>query len=130
MLARPYLMTLYTIFSIHLNFPVRSRCVLKGWIIEKNDGLLYSYLRKLTRLLARPYLMLLYSIFPIHLNFPIRSWCDLKGSLIEKKWWIVLQLLEKVFSFSKGQFSYCTCMRYLNNFFWNNLNIWKNLLSF
>ena len=39
MLARPYLMTLYVIFLIHLNFPIRSRCVLKGITYRKNGGL-------------------------------------------------------------------------------------------
>ena len=34
-LARPYLMSLYVIFPIHLNFPVRSRCVLKAIIHRK-----------------------------------------------------------------------------------------------
>ena len=34
-LARPYLMTLYIIFSIHVNFPVTSRCVLKATVHRK-----------------------------------------------------------------------------------------------
>ena len=34
-LARPYLMTLYVIFPIHLNFPIRSRCVYKAIIHRK-----------------------------------------------------------------------------------------------
>ena len=34
-LARPYLMTLYVIFPIHLNFPVMPRCVLKVIIHRK-----------------------------------------------------------------------------------------------
>ena len=54
--------------------------------------------------LARPYLMMLYIIFPIHLNFPIRSRCVLKAIVQRKKQWIVLRLLEKVFSFSKRRF--------------------------
>ena len=36
---------------------------------------------------------------------------------MEKKQWIVLRLLEKVFSFSKRRFlCYCTCIWYLINF--------------
>ena len=34
-LARSYLITLYVIFPIHLNFPIRSRCVLKAIIHRK-----------------------------------------------------------------------------------------------
>ena len=48
-----------------------------------------------SRVLTGPYFITLYVIFPIHLNFPIRS---------RKKQWIVLWLLEKVFSFSKDAF--------------------------
>ena len=56
---------------------------------------------KLDRVLARPYLMTLYVIFPIYLNFPICSRCILKAIVHRKKKWIVLPLLEKVFSFFK-----------------------------
>ena len=45
-LARPYMMMLYVIFPIHLNFPIRSRCVLKAILYWKNSGLFYGYLRK------------------------------------------------------------------------------------
>ena len=34
-LARPYLITLYAILRIYLNFPIRSRCVLKAIIHRK-----------------------------------------------------------------------------------------------
>ena len=37
-LARPYLMTLQVIFPIHLNFPIRSRCVLKPIIYTKKPA--------------------------------------------------------------------------------------------
>ena len=41
-LARSYLMTLYVAFPIHVNFPIRSRCVLKAIVhIKKNSGLFY-----------------------------------------------------------------------------------------
>ena len=40
LLARFYLMTLYVIFPIHVNFPFTSRCVLKA-IHKKNDELFY-----------------------------------------------------------------------------------------
>ena len=47
-LARSYLMMLYSIFPIHLNLPIRSKYVLKGIIQrKKNSGLFYGYLRKL-----------------------------------------------------------------------------------
>ena len=46
MLARPYLMTLYAIFPFHLNFLIRTRCVLKAIIHIKNSGLCYGYLWK------------------------------------------------------------------------------------
>ena len=65
------------------------------------------------RVLARPYLMTLYVIFPIHFNFPIRSKCVLKAIQ-----WLVLRLLEKLFSFSKWHFLwYCTCLLYLIHYF-------------
>ena len=53
------------------------------------------------RVFAGPYLMTLYIIFSIHLNFPICSRCSLKAIVHRKKQWIVLPLLEKVFSFLK-----------------------------
>ena len=70
------------------------------------------------RVLARPYLMMLYVIFPVYLNFPMRSRSVLKAIIHRRKQWIVLWILEKVFSFSKRCFLwYCTCMRYLISFF-------------
>ena len=57
-----------------------------------------------SRVLTRPYLLMLYVIFPIHLNYPIRSRCVFKAAIQRKK--AVLQLLEKVFSFSKRHFSH------------------------
>ena len=51
--------------------------------------------------LAMSYLMTLYVFFPIHLNFPTRRGVFQKFLFMEKKQWIVLRLLEKVFSFSK-----------------------------
>ena len=39
-------MMLYIIFSIHLNFPIRYKFVLKAIIQRKNRGLFYGYLRK------------------------------------------------------------------------------------
>ena len=48
MLARSYLITLFVIFPIHLNFPIKSSCVLKAIIHRKrNSELLYSCWRKL-----------------------------------------------------------------------------------
>ena len=71
-----------------------------------------------TRVLARPYLMMLYVIFLVYLNFPMRSRSVLKAIIHRGKQWIVLWILEKVFSFSKRCFlRYCTCMWYLINFF-------------
>ena len=49
-----------------------------------------------TRVLARPYLMMFFASFSVGV---------LKGIIHRKKQWIVLRLLEKVFSFSKGCFS-------------------------
>ena len=40
-LDRPYLMTLYVIFPIHVNFQIRSWCVLKAIIHRKNSVLFY-----------------------------------------------------------------------------------------
>ena len=40
-LARPYLMTVKVIFPINMNFPIRSRCVLKAIIHRKNSGSFY-----------------------------------------------------------------------------------------
>ena len=39
-LTRPYLMTLYVIFPIHLNFPIRSKCVFKAIINKKQKHIL------------------------------------------------------------------------------------------
>ena len=58
-------------------------------------------LTKHGRMLVRPYLMTFNVIFPIHLNFKIRFNCVLKAIIHRKKQWIILWLLEKVFSFSK-----------------------------
>ena len=41
-LARPYLRTLYVILPIHLNFPIRSRCVLKTVIHRTNTVLCFT----------------------------------------------------------------------------------------
>ena len=43
-LARPCLMTLCIMFPIHVNFPIRSRCVLKAIFKKKNSGLFYMAL--------------------------------------------------------------------------------------
>ena len=40
-LARSYLMTLYVIFPIHVNFPITSLCVLKATIHRKKTDLFY-----------------------------------------------------------------------------------------
>ena len=45
-LARPYFMTLYVIFPIHLNFPVRSRCVLKAIIHRRKQWIVLLLLEK------------------------------------------------------------------------------------
>ena len=45
MLARPYLMTLYAIFLISLNFSVRSRCVLKAIIHRKKHWIVLQLLK-------------------------------------------------------------------------------------
>ena len=53
-LARPYLITLYVIFQIHLNFPIRSRCVVQAiihrkktwivlWLLENKNNLFVLY---------------------------------------------------------------------------------------
>ena len=59
-LARPYLITLYVIFPIHLSFPMRSRCVVKAIIIEKKQELFYGYLRKFFLFQNYAFYMLLY----------------------------------------------------------------------
>ena len=46
MLARPYLMTIHVIFSIHVNFPIKSRFVLKAIINRKKQWTVLCYLRK------------------------------------------------------------------------------------
>ena len=46
MLARPYLIILYIIFPIHVNFPITSRCVLKATIHRKKLWIKLCYLRK------------------------------------------------------------------------------------
>ena len=47
-LARPYLMTLHVIFSIHVNFPITSRSILKTTVHEnRNSEFFLRYLRKL-----------------------------------------------------------------------------------
>ena len=43
-LARLYLMTLYVIFPIHVNFPITSRFVLKATIQEKKQSIVLCYL--------------------------------------------------------------------------------------
>ena len=45
-LAMPYLMALYVILPIHVNFPIRSRCVLKAIIHRKKQWIVLCYLRK------------------------------------------------------------------------------------
>ena len=47
-LARPYLMTLYVIFPIHLNFPIMCRCVLKAIIHRKKQWIVLQLLEKAT----------------------------------------------------------------------------------
>ena len=44
-LARPYLMMLYVIFSIYLNFWIRSQCILKAIIHRKKQWIVLSDLR-------------------------------------------------------------------------------------
>ena len=44
-LARPYLMTIHVIFSIHVNFPIKSRFVLKAIINRKKQWTVLCYLR-------------------------------------------------------------------------------------
>ena len=46
MLARPYLMTIHVIFSIHVNFPIKSRFVLKAIINRIKQWTVLCYLRK------------------------------------------------------------------------------------
>ena len=38
---RPYLMTLYVIFPIHVNFPISSKCVLKATVHRKKNSQLF-----------------------------------------------------------------------------------------
>ena len=45
-LARPYLMTLYVIFPIHMNFPITFRCVLKATIHRKKTVNCFTLLKK------------------------------------------------------------------------------------
>ena len=59
-LAKPYLMMLYVIFPIHLNFPVRSRCVLKGIIHRKKQWIVLWLLEKVFFFFKSTLFMILY----------------------------------------------------------------------
>ena len=45
-LARPHLMALFVIFPIHVNFPIRSRCVLKAIIHRKKQWIVLLLLKR------------------------------------------------------------------------------------
>ena len=131
-------MTLYVIFPIHLNFQIRSRCVSKAIIHRKTQCRAYARLL----LHAVPTYNALFEFFwrfshSKKLKFGsclggFHVWIALnllKTTLFSSiphacpaflqyaLQWIVLQLLEKVFSFSKKRFLwYYTCMWYLINF--------------
>ena len=71
-LARPYLMMLYVIFLICVNFPIRYRCVLKAIIHRKNIGL-FCYLRKF--FFKRLLVTMFQSMFaPVHCCPKIHKW--------------------------------------------------------
>ena len=69
-LARPYLMMLYVIFPIHVNFPIRYRFVFKTIIHRKNIGLFY-----VTWDLKRLLVMMFQSwLAPVHCCPKIHKW--------------------------------------------------------
>ena len=45
-LSRPHLMALFVIFPIHVNFPIRSRCVLKAIIHSKKQWIVLLLLKR------------------------------------------------------------------------------------
>ena len=59
-LARSYLMTLYVVFPIHVNFPIRSRCVLKAIVHIKKTVDCFTLLEKVFVFFKKTLVMILY----------------------------------------------------------------------
>ena len=59
--AGPYLMTLYIIFSIHLNFPICSRCSLKAIVHRKKQWIVLPLLEKVSFLKKMLFLIIVHA---------------------------------------------------------------------